>query len=88
VVLAFCSALPGRHLARPEAALCVALAKALACMTADRAVCEAVQIHGGMGMTDELDIGLFMKRVRTLQNCWAMPTSTRRAWPHKAATER
>ena len=25
---------------------------------------EAVQMHGGMGMTDELDFGLFMKRAR------------------------
>ncbi len=25
---------------------------------------EAVQMHGGMGMTDELDIGLFVKRLR------------------------
>jgi alkylation response protein AidB-like acyl-CoA dehydrogenase len=25
---------------------------------------EAVQLHGGMGMTDELDFGLFMKRAR------------------------
>ena len=28
------------------------------------AVQEAVQMHGGIGMTDELDIGLFMKRAR------------------------
>ena len=27
---------------------------------------EAVQLHGGMGMTDEFDVGLFMKRVRVL----------------------
>jgi alkylation response protein AidB-like acyl-CoA dehydrogenase len=25
---------------------------------------EAVQMHGGMGVTDELDIGLFLKRAR------------------------
>jgi hypothetical protein len=24
-------------------------------------------MHGGMGMTDELDIGLFMKRIRVTQ---------------------
>ncbi len=24
-------------------------------------------MHGGMGMTDAFDLGLFMKRVRTLQ---------------------
>jgi acyl-CoA dehydrogenase len=27
-------------------------------------VSEAVQIHGGIGMTDEIDVGLFMKRAR------------------------
>ena len=25
---------------------------------------EAVQMHGGMGITDELDIGLYLKRSR------------------------
>ena len=28
---------------------------------------EGVQMHGGVGMTDEYDIGLFMKRIRVLQ---------------------
>ena len=45
----------------------VAQAKARACLTANRAVQEGVQMHGGIGMTDELDIGLFMKRARVLQ---------------------
>jgi len=50
-----------------QAALAVAQAKAHACTTANRAVQEGVQMHGGMGMTDEFDIGLYMKRVRSLQ---------------------
>jgi alkylation response protein AidB-like acyl-CoA dehydrogenase len=50
-----------------QARLLVAQAKAHACTTANRAVQEGVQMHGGIGMTDEFDIGLFMKRVRTLQ---------------------
>jgi len=50
-----------------NAPLLVAQAKARACLTADRAVQEGVQMHGGIGMTDELDIGLFMKRARVLQ---------------------
>jgi alkylation response protein AidB-like acyl-CoA dehydrogenase len=50
-----------------KAGLTVAQAKAHACTTANRAVQEGVQMHGGMGMTDEFDIGLFMKRVRALQ---------------------
>ena len=33
---------------------------------AELAVQEAVQMHGGVGMTDEFEVGLFMKRVRVL----------------------
>jgi alkylation response protein AidB-like acyl-CoA dehydrogenase len=49
---------PGR------AALAVSLAKAHATATATLAVQDGVQMHGGIGMTDECDIGLFMKRAR------------------------
>ncbi|MDE2579585.1 MAG: acyl-CoA dehydrogenase family protein [Hyphomicrobiales bacterium] len=45
----------------------VSLAKARACAAADLAVREAVQMHGGIGMTDAVDIGLFMKRARVAQ---------------------
>jgi len=44
-----------------------AVAKARACASAGLAVQEAVQMHGGIGMTDEFDIGFFMKRVRVAQ---------------------
>jgi len=50
-----------------RARLIVAQAKAHACTTAKRAVQEGVQMHGGIGMTDEFDVGLYMKRARTLQ---------------------
>ena len=50
-----------------NAPLLVAQAKARACLTANRAVQEGVQMHGGIGVTDELDMGLFMKRARMLQ---------------------
>ena len=42
----------------------VSVAKARAGTSATLAVQEGVQMHGGIGMTDEFDIGLFMKRVR------------------------
>jgi alkylation response protein AidB-like acyl-CoA dehydrogenase len=45
----------------------VAVAKSRAGLSATRAVQEGVQMHGGMGMTDAFDIGLFMKRARMLQ---------------------
>jgi len=46
--------------------LAVSVAKAKAGRVAELAVQEAVQMHGGVGMTDEFDVGLFMKRVRVL----------------------
>lgn len=46
----------------PRLAAFASLAKARACETATLAVNEAVQMHGGIGMTDAFDIGLFMKR--------------------------
>ena len=47
-----------------RAALFVALAKAKAGDVAKLATNEAVQMHGGIGMTDEFDIGFYMKRAR------------------------
>ena len=50
-----------------SAAAAVAVAKARAGATATLAVQEGVQMHGGMGMTDQFDIGFFMKRARVCQ---------------------
>jgi alkylation response protein AidB-like acyl-CoA dehydrogenase len=50
-----------------EAGAAVAVAKARAGATATLAVQEGVQMHGGMGMTDQFDIGFFMKRARVCQ---------------------
>jgi len=50
-----------------QARLIASQAKARACATANRAVQEGVQMHGGIGMTDEIDIGLYLKRARVLQ---------------------
>ena len=47
-----------------DAELLSRVAKAKAGKTASRAVREALQMHGGIGMTDALDIGLFMKKAR------------------------
>ncbi len=44
----------------------VSVAKAKAGRTTGLSVREGVQMHGGVGMTDEYDIGLYMKRDRTL----------------------
>ena len=50
-----------------KAGAAVSVAKAKAGLTATLAVQEAVQMHGGVGMTDAFDIGFFMKRARVCQ---------------------
>jgi alkylation response protein AidB-like acyl-CoA dehydrogenase len=49
-----------------RADLYVSVAKAKSADVASLAVREGVQMHGGIGMTDEHDIGLFMKREAVL----------------------
>ncbi len=43
-------------------------AKAKLCEVAQRATNEAIQMHGGIGMTDEHEIGFFIKRARVAQH--------------------
>jgi acyl-CoA dehydrogenase len=47
-----------------RAPLYVSLAKAKAGDVAKLATNEGVQMHGGIGMTDDYDIGFYMKRAR------------------------
>ena len=49
-----------------DAEAMVSVAKAKAGRASALAVQEGVQMHGGIGMTDEFDIGLYMKRDRVL----------------------
>lgn len=49
-------------------ALHCSLAKAKASDLCERLCNDAVQLHGGIGVTDELEIGLFLKRARVLQH--------------------
>lgn len=49
------------------AAALASLAKGRAADLGEKALNEAVQMHGGIGVTDELEIGLFLKRARVLQ---------------------
>jgi acyl-CoA dehydrogenase len=48
----------------PEAAKLVSLAKARCSEAAILVGNESVQLHGGIGMTDEHDIGFYLKRAR------------------------
>jgi alkylation response protein AidB-like acyl-CoA dehydrogenase len=48
----------------------VSLAKAIASDTLKLVSREMVQLHGGIGMTDEYDAGLYMKRSAVLEAMW------------------
>ena len=49
-----------------DAEQAVSVAKAMTSLATTLAVQEGVQMHGGIGMTDEYDIGFYMKRGRVL----------------------
>jgi alkylation response protein AidB-like acyl-CoA dehydrogenase len=53
--------------ARPDLPRAAAAAKARASDTFLLVAAEAIQMHGGVGVTDELDIGLFFKRARVAE---------------------
>lgn len=49
-----------------SASAAVSVAKVMTELAATLSVQEGVQLHGGVGMTDEFDMGLFMKRAKVL----------------------
>ncbi|MEH6635408.1 MAG: acyl-CoA dehydrogenase [Halioglobus sp.] len=51
-----------------DLSLIASAAKAKLCEVAQRATNEAIQMHGGIGMTDEHEIGFFIKRARVAQH--------------------
>ena len=63
-VMAALSALDDGH---EHAHTYAAMAKAKLGQVAKLVGLEGIQMHGGVGMTDEYDIGLFLKRIRVLQ---------------------
>ena len=50
-----------------DLALLASLAKARASDLCEKLMNEAIQLHGGIGVTDEFDLGLIVKRARVLQ---------------------
>ena len=50
-----------------DAPLLASMAKAKSCQAAELATNEGIQMHGGIGMTDEFDMGFFLKRARVVQ---------------------
>lgn len=61
------AALEAVDAAEEGAAELASLAKARASDLSEKALNEAVQMHGGVGVTDALEIGFFLKRARVLQ---------------------
>jgi hypothetical protein len=57
----------------------VAHAKIAAGAAADLAARTAVQVHGAMGMTWEVDVHFFVKRAMALNNAWGPPHQHQRA---------
>ena len=52
---------------RPYASRVVSAAKARCSDAASLITCEGLQMHGGIGMTDEEEIGLFLKRAKAAE---------------------
>lgn len=56
--------------ARPDVPQAVSLAKAVAGETLHLVSRETIQLHGGIGMTDEHDAGFYLKRAQVLETLW------------------
>ncbi|MCZ6831168.1 MAG: acyl-CoA dehydrogenase [Gammaproteobacteria bacterium] len=54
----------------PQLSMLASACKAKLCEVAVRATNESIQMHGGIGMTDEFDIGFFIKRARVAQQTY------------------
>ncbi|MFJ8669833.1 acyl-CoA dehydrogenase family protein [Streptomyces sp. NPDC093600] len=55
----------------------VAAAKVAACEAACAAARTALQIHGALGYTDELDLSLWIRKARALRSAWGTPGACR-----------
>lgn len=65
---------------RSDRSRMASLAKAMAGDTYNLVTREAIQLHGGIGMTDEHDIGLYLKRARVSDVTWGTAAWHRRRW--------
>ena len=69
----------------PAAKSLVSLAKARCSEAYVRVANEAVQMHGGIGMTDEHDIGFYMKRARVAATTFGDASFHRDRWARLAS---
>ena len=63
--------------ARPARQAAVSRAKARAATAAMLVTRQAVQLHGGVGYTDEYDVGLYLRRSMVLSNQFGSATAHR-----------
>ena len=63
---------------RPDAAALVAAARVIASDAALHGARDNIQIHGGMGFTDESDAHLYLKRAHLLDRMFGNPAAQRR----------
>ena len=61
-----------------------ALAKATANDVLHLVSREVIQLHGGIGMTDEYDVGFYIKRARVLENAWGSASFHRERYAQMA----
>jgi alkylation response protein AidB-like acyl-CoA dehydrogenase len=55
----------------------VAMAKVAAGETAYAAARSALQLHGAIGYTEELDLSLWLRKARPLRDAWGTPAACR-----------
>jgi acyl-CoA dehydrogenase len=63
-----------------DVARLTSLANAMASETFLRAAKEGIQMHGGIGVTDEHDIGFYMKRAHAAHVTFGKPSHHRQRW--------
>ncbi|MFI0259206.1 acyl-CoA dehydrogenase family protein [Streptomyces sp. NPDC017056] len=69
-----------------EAGIGIAMAKAAAGEAAYAAARAALQLHGALGYTEELDLSLWIRKARALRGAWGTPAECRaRVLPSPAA---
>jgi len=61
----------------PDARLPVAMAQSVATQNAVDVVAAAIQLHGGIGMTWESDLHLYLRRAKALQATYGQPSRHR-----------
>ncbi|MEU6086731.1 acyl-CoA dehydrogenase [Streptomyces sp. NPDC047085] len=61
----------------PDAGRDIAAAKVSSCEAAYAAARTALQIHGALGYTEELDLSLWIRKARALRSSWGTPSACR-----------